>query len=138
MSSEVSSVDFDNFDQGFGAFFESTTEDPRFHTIICSQTSENWRFTRTAVLQTTPSELAQRTEQVVRNRTIAISPTYGGSGKIELDIRWGDKEGPTVSVSGKAEVHDNKGNSVDIKVEQKDDGTGNVTISASHKEENEE
>ncbi len=54
------------------------------------------------------------------------SVTVGGSAS------WGRKEGVQYSGYAKGEVQDNKGNKAEVKVEQKSDGTGNLSVSATH------
>lgn len=58
-----------------------------------------------------------------------------GSGSVEIDISWGGSDGVEVTIGGTAEVHDERGNYVEITVEENINGTGNVNISAGHEEE---
>ncbi len=61
----------------------------------------------------------------------------GGSVEISLDFEWGSKEGFEVSGHIKSEVHDDQGNYAKAEVGQKSDGSGSASVSAGHKEENE-
>lgn len=64
----------------------------------------------------------QKTPLLEVNRSV----TVGGTAS------WGGKEGVQYSGYAKGEVKDNKGNKAEVKVEQKSDGTGNLSVSATH------
>lgn len=54
------------------------------------------------------------------------------SGKAEVTIEWGGKEGTKVSGSISESANDHKGNQVEAKVKVESDGIKKATISASH------
>jgi len=67
--------------------------------------------------------------------SIISSKKAGGSAEVGAQISWGGPEGVECSGYIKGEIHDNEGNSAEIKVEQNDDGTGSATVSASYNDE---
>jgi len=78
----------------------------------------------------------RRTSQVAQhNRITPMMSRAGGSGDLGVDISWGGPNGVEASGHAKGEVHDDNGNYAELKAEQNSDGTGNVSISAGHKED---
>ena len=73
--------------------------------------------------------------QKITNAAKIIAPLKAG-GSVELGgkIEWGGQNGIEISAYGKAEGHDDKGNTAEISVEQNSDGSGNATVSVSHEE----
>lgn len=56
----------------------------------------------------------------------------GTSAELGVDLSWGDKEGPHIGGYVNVEVHDDKGNYVEGRVEQRDDGSGNASVRGGH------
>jgi len=72
----------------------------------------------------------------IQNRNISIAHNKpGGSIEAGGSIEWGGKEGPTWSIYGKGEAHDNHGNYGQGTIEVKNSGRGSASVSAGHKEE---
>jgi hypothetical protein len=60
------------------------------------------------------------------------SSFYLSSVKVEVEISWGDNNGPNYSGKVSGEVHDDKGNSVEVSVRRDNDGETKVNASAEH------
>ena len=54
------------------------------------------------------------------------------SGKGEITVEWGGKEGTKISGGVSGGVSDSKGNKAEVKVEVENDGSGKATLSAEH------
>lgn len=136
MSSEISlsSVDFDEYERYYRSSFSPTTPSAiNMHDRICVQVGNCSPYTKTVVLQTTRSEVEEKTQRIARQNGREIAP-MGVSGEAGVTIEWGSK-GTEVSayVSGKAS--DDNGNQAEVKVEVNDDGSGSATVSVSHDED---
>ncbi len=129
---EISSVDVD-FESS--ALF-SLPEEPVsiFHKDIFVPMGDRSCLDRPLFLRTELSALERRTESAARGDRCA-SMKVGGSGEIGGIIEWGGEKGIEVSGYGKGSVHDDKGNSASVTVEQNSDGTGSARVSGKHSED---
>ncbi|MDP1609204.1 MAG: hypothetical protein Q8L98_07825 [Chlamydiales bacterium] len=132
MSIEVSSADFNDFSQDFDDFFKPTALSiPEFHQAIFSWENGPFFSTKTFVPQEILSELAMKTQSMAREHHRGS----GASAEAGISCGWGGKDGIELSGYATGTVHDDKGNSAQVTVEQKSDGTGNVDVSVRHDEQ---
>ena len=68
-------------------------------------------------------------EEVFRR---GMAENTGGDMRLDLELDWGGREGPKISGSVGIQIHDDKGNQVEGKIQQDSDGTGSAKISVSH------
>lgn len=117
----------DEFDSSRRAFYS----DPLFSPIRNGGIGD-----KEEIYGTKPTEIEDRIGHLWKSSRDHTNTGYSGGGGISVE--WGDPKGPTFSGYAQAEVHhgDTK---VEAKVEQKDDGSGKASVSASHspKHENE-
>ncbi len=137
MCSEIDAVSIGRFDLGFGEFSGPTKEaGPTFHEAIFSQVSYHgsWPFTRSAFPQTTVSELMQKMRDIARggNKFAPLMSKAGYSAGVKAEIEWGSDDGVEFNASCHGKFHDDKGNYVEVKVEQDSNGIGRASVSADH------
>lgn len=135
MCNEISlnSADFDEYDNSYGISSPPSFA-LHFHEVIFSQL--NAPYSRKTALRCVNnlSAIGSKINLDFLEKNMRVLAA-GGSGAVELDIKWGGRDGVEVNFGGRGEIHDEKGNFVNIKAEQNSDGTGHINISAGHKEE---
>lgn len=135
MSSEINldSVDFDELIKAYRTSIASCdTFKPSLHKTIFSRKNDFLHFVKKTSLRIDLSELEERTQKATQN----IKPMEaGGNVEVKVEVKWGDKDGPSVSVAASGEIHDNNGNYAKGEIKQDSNGDGSVSVSAGHKEE---
>lgn len=94
----------------------------------------NLGFPKTEPFDDNRAALEQKTTALFTNTVRPME--VGGSGRIEAHFEWGDGKGGHFSGGVSGEIHDDNGNFVEIKVEQKENGNNSVDVAAGHEKEN--
>ncbi|MBI5273049.1 MAG: hypothetical protein HY861_03600 [Chlamydiia bacterium] len=122
------------FDENFGLPFSESLSlvKASYHEAIFSQASCACSFKRQAVAYSNLAETEAKVQRVARTERKEISFMSGGSGSCEVEIEWGGKDGVQASAHGKGEIHNSRGDRVEIEAKQNTDGTGSVSVSMGH------
>jgi hypothetical protein len=83
---------------------------------------------KTVTFSKTSQEIDLRTQEAAKIATMSANV----SGKAEITVECGGKEGLSVSGSISGSVGDNKGNKAEVRVEVERDGSLKATVSAEH------
>lgn len=135
MSSEIGSVGFDEFDLHTDDLLTQEAPTSNWHEAIFSQELNSKPFTKNAALQTPPADLTHRTNKVAHAHGMnLVAAKVDGSGSGGVKIGWGGKNGNEISCYMEGEIRDDKGNSAQVRVEGKNDGTGSAEVSVKHDE----
>ena len=130
MSIGLGSVDFDDFDN-YGNPFAADNAGPKFHEAIFSPDMNCYRqFTRTVVHETNSLKPMMGMQKAGGDygKDSGYSISGGGSAS------WGGDNGIEFKGYFNGEIHDSKGNSAEVHVEQKNDGNGRVDFSVHHED----
>ena len=95
-----------------------------FHKMIFSEENNQWKISSKITI------LDPKIERMI------IVKKAEGSVKGGVVIEWGGKDEPTIEISGSAEIHDDKGNSVEVVVAENSDGMGSASINIEHDTDN--
>ncbi len=131
MLSEVSSVNLEDWDDYGQSFSKSLSLSPHFHKQILSQ-NYGANLDRTKNIPPCNLQNHNPTNQKVQ-KVFSDSPVGANvGGEVSVTFKWGGEEGTSVSGSASVNASDDNGNTVTVTAEVNDDGSREVSASASH------
>ena len=134
MSGEIGSVGFDRYDQDYeNSFGINNPIHSKFHEVIFYQQHDPRKLSNKDILQTYRTDVTDRTNCVAQKRNI-VPMESTVQGEVGGKISWGGNNGIEASAYAKIDAHNTKGDYAQIQIEQKNDGRGNATVAAGHKE----
>lgn len=116
-------------------FFEDDERQSRdtFQDRICFKGHGGLRLSKPVSIACNPTAIERSVNSLFLTKIAnAKANESGGSVTLDLSVDWGGSQGTTFSGSINAEAHDDRGNTVEVRVEQSSDGSGSATVSGSH------